>query len=210
MKRNSKQISLLTKEFFSRPSHLVAPNLIGCSLIKRISKSSFLAGVIVETEAYSQEEASCHGFSGRTQRNETLFGEPGNLYIYLSYGINSCVNIVTGKKNWANGVLLRSIAIKEENERIASGPGLLAKRFGLNRGFDNLPLSPANGFWLTEGKNITKMGNIVQTTRIGISQAKDIPWRWYLQSSRSVSKRVKGDRIPPKDKCWYPSKFEGL
>ena len=210
MKRNSKQISLLTKEFFSRPSHLVAPNLIGCSLIKRISKSSFLAGVIVETEAYSQEEASCHGFSGRTQRNETLFGEPGNLYIYLSYGINSCVNIVTGKKNWANGVLLRSIAIKGENERIASGPGLLAKRFGLNRNFDNLSLSPANDFWLTEGESSIRMGSIVQTTRIGISQAKDIPWRWYLKSSRSVSKRVKGDRIPPKNKCWSPSTFEGL
>ena len=210
MKRNSKQISLLTKEFFSRPSHLVAPNLIGCSLIKRISKSSFLAGVIVETEAYSQEEASCHGFSGRTQRNETLFGEPGNLYIYLSYGINSCVNIVTGKKNWANGVLLRSIAIKGENERIASGPGLLAKRFGLNRNFDNLTLSPANDFWLVEGNNLTSMGNIVQTTRIGISQAKDIPWRWYLKSSRSVSKRVKGDRIPPKNKCLSPSTFKGL
>ena len=210
MKRNRKQISLLTKEFFSRPSHLVAPNLIGCSLIKRISKSSFLAGVIVETEAYSQEEASCHGFSGRTQRNETLFGEPGNLYIYLSYGINSCVNIVTGKKNWANGVLLRSIAIKGENERIASGPGLLAKRFGLNRNFDNLHLSPSNDFWLTEGKILMGMENIVQTTRIGISQAKDIPWRWYLKNSRSVSKRVKGDRIPPKDKCWSPSTFEGL
>ena len=184
---------------------MVAPNLIGCSLIKRISKSSFLAGVIVEAEAYSQEEASCHGFSGRTQRNETLFGEPGNLYIYLSYGINSCVNIVTGKKNWANGVLLRSIAIKGENERIASGPGLLAKRFGLNRNFDNLPLTPANDFWLTEGVKLKKMGNIVQTTRIGISQAKDIPWRWYLKSSRSVSKRVKGDRIPPKNKSWSPS-----
>ena len=169
-----------------------------------------LAGVIVETEAYSQEEASCHGFSGRTQRNETLFGEPGNLYIYLSYGINSCVNIVTGKKNWANGVLLRSIAIKGENERIASGPGLLAKRFGLNRNFDNLLLSPANDFWLTEGKISMGMGNIVQTTRIGISQAKDIPWRWYLKSSRSVSKRAKGDRIPPKNKCWSPSTLERL
>ncbi len=189
---------------------MVAPDLIGCFLIKRLSKNSFLAGVIVETEAYSQEEASCHGFSGRTLRNKTLFGEPGNFYIYLSYGINSCVNIVTGKKDWANGVLLRSIAINGENERIASGPGLLAKRFGLNRNFDNLPLSPANNFWLTEGENLTRMENIVQTTRIGISQAKDIPWRWYLQNSRSVSKRAKGDRIPPKNECWSPSKFEGL
>ena len=120
------------------------------------------------------------------------------------------MNIVTGKKNWANGVLLRSIAIKGEHERIASGPGLLAKRFGLNKNFDNLNLSPANDFWLTEGENLTRMGNIVQTTRIGISQAKDIPWRWYLKSSRSVSKRVRGDRIPPKNKCWEPSTFEGL
>ena len=189
---------------------MVAPSLIGCFLIKRLSKNSYLAGAIVETEAYSQEEASCHGFSGRTQRNKTLFGEPGNFYIYLSYGINSCVNIVTGKKNWANGVLLRSIAIKGEHERIASGPGLLAKRFGLNKNFDNLHLSPANDFWLSEGEDLTRMGNIVQTTRIGISQAKDIPWRWYLKSSRSVSKRVKGDRIPPKNKCWEPSTFEGL
>ncbi len=189
---------------------MVAPNLIGCFLIKRISKNSYLSGVIVETEAYSEEEASCHGFSGRTQRNETLFGEPGNFYIYLSYGINSCVNIVTGRKNWANGVLLRSIAIKGENERIASGPGLLAKRFGLNRNFDNLSLSPANNFWLTEGKDLKKTDTIVQTKRIGISQAKDIPWRWYLKNSRSVSKRIKGDRIPPKNKCWEPSKFKGL
>ena len=189
---------------------MVAPDLIGCFLIKRISKNNYIAGVIVETEAYSQEEASCHGFSGKTKRNKTLFGEPGNFYIYLSYGINNCVNIVTGKKNWANGVLLRSIAIKGENERIASGPGLLAKRFGLNRNFDNLSLSPTNDFWLTEGENYQEMGNIVQTTRIGISQAKDIPWRWYLKNSRSVSKRVKGDRIPPKNKSWSPSTFEGL
>ena len=187
---------------------MVAPNLIGCLLIKRVSQNQFLSGVIVETEAYSQEEESCHGFSGRTQRNETLFGEPGNFYIYLSYGIYHCVNIVTGKKNWANGVLLRSIAIKGENERIAAGPGLLAKRFGLNKKHDNLFLSPENDFWLTEGENIKKMSSIVQTTRIGISQAKDIPWRWYLQSSRSISKRAKGDKTPPKNKCWNPSSFE--
>ena len=188
----------------------MAPDLIGCFFIKRVAKHKYLSGVIVETEAYSQEEASCHGFKGRTKRNETLFGEPGNLYIYLSYGIYHCVNIVTGKKNWANGVLLRSIAIKGEDERIASGPGLLAIRFGLNREHNNLFLSPENNFWITKGVNSEIMDNIVQTTRIGISQAKDIPWRWYLESSRSVSKRAKGDKTPPTNKCWYPSSFEGL
>tara|TARA_Y100001968_G_scaffold323172_1_gene360414 strand:+ start:394 stop:963 length:570 start_codon:yes stop_codon:yes gene_type:complete len=188
---------------------LVAPDLIGCFLIKRISKNKYLSGVIIETEAYSQEEASCHGFSGKTQRNETLFGEPGNLYIYLSYGIYNCVNIVTGKKNWANGVLLRSIAIKGEDERIASGPGLLAKRFGLDRNHNNLLLSPENNFWLTKGEDFKKMGKIVQTTRVGISQAKDIRWRWYLERSRSVSKRDRGDQTPSSDRCWNPSSFEG-
>ena len=189
---------------------MVAPNLIGCFLVKRISKNKYLSGVIVETEAYSQEEASCHGFLGRTKRNETLFGEPGNLYVYISYGIHHCVNVVTGSKNWANGVLLRSIAIKGENERIASGPGLLAKKFGLNRNHNNLLLSPKNDFWLEGGRDIKKIGKIVQTTRIGISQAKDIPWRWYLESSRSISKRVKGDKTPPKNECWHPTSFEGL
>jgi len=189
---------------------VVAPDLIGCFFIKRVKRNKYLSGVIVETEAYSQEEASCHGFSSKTPRNETLFGEPGNLYIYLSYGVNHCVNIVTGKKNWANGVLLRSIAIRGEDERIAAGPGLLAKRFGLNRSHDNLPLSPSNDFWLEEGEHFKKMGNIVQTKRIGISKAKDVAWRWYLESSRSVSKRVKGDKIPPTHKCWNPTSFEGL
>ncbi len=187
----------------------MAPDLIGCFLIKRISKNKFLSGVIVETEAYSEEEASCHGFSTRTKRNETLFGEPGCFYIYLSYGIYHCINIVTGDKDWANGVLLRSIAIKGENERIASGPGLLAKRFGLNQSHNNLLLSPRNGFWVREGVNSEIKENIVQTTRIGISQAKDIPWRWYLESSRSISKRVKGDKTPSTDKCWFPSSYEG-
>ena len=189
---------------------MVAPNLIGCFLVKRLSKDTYLSGVIVETEAYSQEEASCHGFSGKTKRNATLFGDPGNFYIYISYGIYNCINIVTGKKNWANGVLLRSIAIKDEDERIASGPGLLAKRFGLNRNHDNLPISIENGFWIAKGANSKQMLDIVQTTRIGISQAKDLPWRWYLQNSRSISKRAKGDKTPSKNQCWYPSSFEGL
>ena len=205
-----KAISILKKEFFSRPSHLVAPDLIGCFLVKRFSQNKYLSGVIVETEAYSEEEASCHGFSKRTKRNETLFGQPGNLYVYVSYGIYHCVNIVTGSENWANGVLLRSIAIEGEDDRIAAGPGLLAKRFGLNSTHNNLPLSPKNNLWLTKEENFNQMENIIQTTRIGISKAKDIPWRWYLGSSRSISKRAKGDKIPPTNKCWAPTSIEGL
>ena len=182
----------------------MAPELIGCTLIKKSSKNSFLWGVIVETEAYSQEEPSCHGFKQKTERNKTLFGPPGHFYVYLTYGSYFCVNIVTDKSNWANGVLLRSIALPEEKERIASGPGLLAKRFGLNKTHDNLPISVENGLWLAEKSPAICMKSIVQTTRIGVSQAKDLPWRWYLQSSRSISKRAKGDRSPTLEKSWHP------
>ena len=86
----------------------------------------------------------------------------------------------------------------------------MAKRFGLDTNHDNIPVSPENDLWVTEGVNSEITESIVQTTRIGISQAKDIPWRWYLESSRSVSKRVKGDKTPPTNKCWTPSSYEGL
>ncbi len=162
-------------------------------------------GVIVETEAYSQIEPSCHGFTKRTRKNETLFGEPGRWHVYLTYGIYNCVNIVTHKKEWASGVLLRSIAMPNENERVASGPGLLAKRFELNRSHDNSLISVENGLWVSKGSFKINMRNIKQTTRIGISKAKDIPWRWYLTNSRSISKRAKGDRSPTITKAWMPS-----
>ena len=130
--------------------------------------------MIVETEAYSQNEPACHGFKSRTKRNETLFGDPGRLYVYVTYGVYYCVNVVTQKSNWANGVLLRALAISGEHERIASGPGLIAKRFGLNNQHDNLVISEENGIWLTEGNSADKMENIIQTSRVGISQAKDL------------------------------------
>ena len=76
---------ILKKEFFSRPSYQVAPDLIGCFLIKRISKNRYLSGVIVETEAYSQEEEACHGYNKKTPSNEVLFGEPGTVsYTHLT------------------------------------------------------------------------------------------------------------------------------
>ncbi len=194
----------LTKFFFSRPAELVAPDLIGCILVKREPDRKYLYGVIVETEAYSQSEPACHGYKKRSKSNETLFGEPGKFYIYLTYGIYYCVNVVTDKANWASGVLLRAIALPGEDERVASGPGLLARRFGLDRSHDSSPNSPENGLWLAESPTKESMQRIIQTTRIGISKAQDLPWRWYLQDSRSVSKRAKGDPCPSQMKAWNP------
>jgi len=81
----------LPPSLFARPAELVAPQLIGCLLVKRQPNGELLWGVIVETEAYSQEEPACHGYRRRTPSNETLFGEPGRFYVYVSYGIHHCV-----------------------------------------------------------------------------------------------------------------------
>ncbi len=81
----------MPKAFFARPAEVVAPDLIGCLLVKRQPNGDLLWGVIVETEAYSQAEPACHGYRRRSPSNETLFGEPGRFYVYVSYGIHHCV-----------------------------------------------------------------------------------------------------------------------
>ena len=87
----SQRLPALPQPFFCRPAEAVAPELIGCLLVKRQPSGELLWGVIVETEAYSQEEPACHGYRRRTPSNETLFGEPGRFYVYVSYGIHHCV-----------------------------------------------------------------------------------------------------------------------
>jgi len=178
--------------FFRRPAQAVAPELIGCRLVRRQSSGALLWGVIVETEAYCQSEPACHGHRRRSPSNETLFGEPGRFYVCMSYGIHHCVNVVTGRADWANGVLLRALAMPGEPPRVAAGPGLLARRFGLDRTHDATPAQPERGIWIARRLDPLDPRELVQAGRIGISQGQALPWRWYLGGSRSVSRRVRG------------------
>ncbi|MEB3326781.1 MAG: DNA-3-methyladenine glycosylase [Synechococcus sp.] len=190
----------LPHSFFCRPAEVVAPELVGCLLVKRQANGELLWGVIVETEAYSQEEPACHGYRRRSPSNETLFGEPGRFYVYVSYGMHHCVNVVTNRADWANGVLLRAVALPGEPERLAAGPALLARCFGIDRSHNGQPVHPDQGLWIASrppGWAALGPTDLVQTGRIGINQGQDLPWRWYLRASRSVSKRAKGDRPPP-------------
>jgi DNA-3-methyladenine glycosylase len=199
--------------------------------VKRQPSGELLWGVIVETEAYSQSEPACHGHRRRSPSNETLFGEPGRFYVYVSYGIHHCVNVVTDRADWANGVLLRAVALPGEQERIGAGPALLARRFGLDRAWDATAATPQEGLWLAPrpqplaawlneatgrppaddllaakapSQAAAEASAVVQTSRIGISQAQELPWRWYLRASRSVSRRAPGDRRPPPAEAWWP------
>jgi DNA-3-methyladenine glycosylase len=189
----------LPRRFFARPAERVAPELIGCLLVKRQPVGDLLWGVIVETEAYSQSEPACHGFRRRSPSNETLFGAPGRFYVYVSYGIHHCVNVVTHRAEWANGVLLRAAVLPGEPERVAAGPALLARRFSIDRGDDGRPADPDQGLWLApRPEHLAGLGpgDLVQAGRIGISRGQELPWRWYLRASRSVSRRARGDRQP--------------
>jgi len=128
--------------------------------------------------------------------NKALFGVPGTFYIYKSYGIHHCLNVVTDKENFASGVLIRAVFIPNKNERLAAGPGLVTKTFGIDITFNSLEILNNNSLYISQRNSIPSKKDLVQTTRIGISKAKNIKWRWYLKNSRSVSKRIKGDRSP--------------
>ena len=175
--------------------------MIGCLIVRLHNGNKIQEGIIVETEAYSQEEEACHGFNKKTKANQTLFGEPGLFYIYRSYGIHYCLNLVTDKNNFASGVLIRSVFIHKDKSRLASGPGLLTKQFQIDESLNSLK-SYNNTHLKIFNRDISiNNEDLMQTTRIGISKAVDLKWRWYLKESKSVSKRAKGDKIPKlKDK----------
>jgi DNA-3-methyladenine glycosylase len=203
---HSDRLEALSPGFFARPAELVAPDLIGCLLVRQRPNGESLWGVVVETEAYSQAEPACHGYRRRSPSNETLFGEAGRFYVYVSHGIHNCVNVVTDRADWANGVLLRAAALPGMPERLAAGPALLARCFGIDRSHNSLPVSPAHGLWLAPRPAFVRdllatelergLVSVMQTGRIGISQGQELPWRWYLRASRSVSRRARGDRRP--------------
>jgi DNA-3-methyladenine glycosylase len=207
---NAPALTTLGISFFARPAELVAPELVGCLLLRQSAEGERLWGMVVETEAYAQSDPACHGHRRRSPSNETLFGEPGRLYVYLTYGMHHCVNVVTDRRDWANGVLLRAVALPGLPERAAAGPGLLARSFGIDRRHNNLVAAPASGLWLAPRPPVLQQWlereaasggePLRQTVRIGISQGQDLPWRWYLRDSRSVSRRAPGDPPPRRDR----------
>ena len=206
----------LPPSFFGRAAEVVAPELIGCLLVKRQPTGALLWGVIVETEAYTQDDPACHGHRRRSASNETLFGPAGHFYVYRCYGVHHCVNVVTDRADWASGVLLRAAALPNGTERQAAGPGLLARRFAIEGHHNGQNACGAGQLWLAprprplqtllggSAESHNSDGPLRQERRIGISAAVERPWRWYLAASRSVSRRAPGDRQPARSVAWRP------
>jgi DNA-3-methyladenine glycosylase len=198
---------MISAQWLSRPSLEVAPALLGCRLVRRWPDGRQLAGIIVETEAYAPGDPACHAYRRETPRNRVMFGPAGVSYVYLIYGIYHCFNVVTDGDRIPSAVLIRAVELevvpdwladyrKEKPVRWGAGPGKLCKLFEIDRQLTDQPLIPANGLWLeaaTEDWQKAVIRNseaITQTTRIGLTQGADLPWRWYVTASQSVSKRV--------------------
>ena len=181
----------LGRDFFARSVHDVASDLIGCTLLV-----DGLGGVIVEVEAYDHEDPASHGFRGPTPRNRSMFGPPGLAYVYRSYGIHWCLNLVCEPEGTAAAVLLRALEPTDGLDRmrarrsaqdvrlLCSGPGKLCQALAVTGGHDGMPLDRPP-FELYPGRGSV---DILTGPRIGITAAADVPWRYGLGGSRFLSR----------------------
>lgn len=180
---------ILPQKFYNRDTPEVAKDLLGCVLLKKDPQTGFVqAGKIVETEAYTQDDPSCHAYRGKTKRSVTLFKDPGISYVYFTYGMYHCMNIVTEPYDTAGAVLIRALE-PIENLDNTNGPGKLCREMSITREHNEIPVFDKNSpIIIVSGENIDK-DNIVQTTRIGIRLAADYPWRFYIRDNKWVSKK---------------------
>ncbi len=200
---------VIDSKWFDRAAIYVAPDLIGCTLVRQLPNGQQLRGLIVETEAYQSGDPACHAYQKQTKRNRVMFGAAGYVYVYLIYGIYHCVNVVTDRDGEASAVLIRalqlaaeslsliSIAPKEKLERVAAGPGKLCRVMEIDLSLYGTKLEQNQSLWIEQrstdfqAKLNTNHLELIQTTRIGLTQGVELPWRWYLKDCPAVSKWVR-------------------
>jgi DNA-3-methyladenine glycosylase len=181
----------LKRGFFARSVHVVAPDLIGATLLV-----NGVGGVIVEVEAYHHTDPAAHSFRGPTARNGVMFGPPGVAYVYRSYGIHWCVNFVCEKAGSASAVLIRAIepthgipAMRRrrglhDERSLCSGPGKLTQALAITDAHNGLALDASP---IALHARIGKV-EVASGVRIGITKAVELPWRYGLKGSRFLSK----------------------
>jgi DNA-3-methyladenine glycosylase len=184
----------LSRDFFARSVHEVAPELIGTTLLV-----DGVGGMIVEVEAYDPEDPASHGFRGRTPRNAAMFGPPGHAYVYRSYGIHWCLNLVCAEIGRAEAALVRALepaagleAMRrrrgvETTRALCSGPGKLCQALAITREHDGLALDRPP-FELIARKEAPP---IATGPRIGITRAAELSWRYGLEGSPFLSRPLR-------------------
>ena len=173
-----------------------AKRLLGCLLVREIEGKK-LVGKIVETEAYHQRDAASHSYRGKTPRTEIMFGPPGFAYVYFTYGMHHCFNVVTGQKGEGSAVLIRALepveGIDEMVTRrgrggveLTNGPAKLCYAFGIDRKLNKHDLRKPPLQIIAQPKMPSP--KITATTRIGISKDTHRKWRFYITDNQYVSK----------------------
>jgi DNA-3-methyladenine glycosylase len=188
----------LRRSFFARASTAVAPDLLGRILVRERPDGRLLAVRLVEVEAYDEQDAASHSFRGPTPRAAVMFGPPGHLYVYLSYGLHHCMNVVTGPVGRGSAVLLRAaepldgLDVMAANRGVdavrllCSGPGRLAQAMGISRSENGLDLVRDRSLRLYTGEPVPRR-LVDRTARVGITVAADKPWRYLERASAFVS-----------------------
>ena len=189
---------MIGRDFFARSVHEVAPDLIGTTLLV-----DGVGGRIVEVEAYDQEDPASHAYRGRTARNASMFGPPGHAYVYRSYGIHWCLNLVCGEEGVAEAALIRALEPTDGVETmqrrrglidvhaLCSGPGKLCQALAITREHDGLPLDRPP-FELRQRGGVPQ---IATGPRIGIAQATELSWRYGLSGSKFLSRALRVERV---------------
>lgn len=180
----------LGKEFFSRPTVLVARELLGKYLIRKVNRV-ILAGKITDVEAYCGEnDLACHASKGRTKRTEVLYGAPGILYVYLIYGMYWCLNIVAERKGYPAAVLIRAVEPVSPNPKIpgiltlTNGPGKLCRTFNITGDLHAKRMGRGT-LWIEDRGERISRSQIIASPRVGVEYAKhctQYPWRFLLKS----------------------------
>lgn len=195
--------SILTHNFFDRPTLTVARDLLGQRLVRQVDGQR-LSGIIVETEAYiGPADTACHASKGRTPRTEVMFGPPGRAYIYLIYGMYHMLNLVTEAENFPAAVLIRALEPVEGvaqmqarrnsagAHQLANGPGKLCRALAIDLALNNQPVTMGEGLWLEPGVPLPET-RIVAGPRVGIDYARPedraAPWRFWIKGHAAVSR----------------------
>lgn len=191
-------MNTLPKSFLNKSTIEVAKALLGKKIIHK-NPSGLLSGKIVETEAYLEKDPASHSFNGQTNRNSAMFGNAGEAYVYFTYGMHHCFNIVTNKKGIGEAVLIRALEPIEgielmkqfrktdEIEALCSGPARLVQAMQITKEYNGINLIDKNSpIILSDGNNINE-DNIIKTKRIGISTGIDLPHRFYIKDNPFIS-----------------------
>ncbi len=197
-RRSFSEYKQLPLDFYRQDTFALVPKILGKVLVRRIGKS-ILAGRIVEVEAYVGSDPASHAANGMTQRNKVMFEAGGVAYVYFTYGMHFCFNIVTEREGFPAALLVRALepleGIGEMKRRrgtdvlrnLTNGPAKLCQAMGIDRSCNGLKLDGRDLFILDDGLEIN-MSDVLSSTRIGISVATDRRWRFFLKNNNFVSR----------------------